>query len=1582
MAQTIKLKRSSVAGNIPSSSDLALGEIAVNTADGALYIKKGDNTIVAVGDNDILHIDTSNGRVGVGTTSPSADLTVSGTIANDAFTIPNSIGSSGQVLKAPTSGTTLTWADESGSSGAIAPSINTMTGDGSTTTLALSTTPVNENATIITFDGVLQHKSTYSLSGSTITFSTAPANGVAVECIVINTHSIQALEDGDSDTKIQVEETADEDKIRFDTAGTERMIIDASGNVGIGTSSPTQKLQVNGNIKLETTGSEYVFAAATASNSVDAGHRYHSTEEYVATFTGATERMRIDSSGNVGIGTDSPSDYYADNLVVNAQNEGGITLIGTSAHENYLMWADGTSGTDRYSGYLSYNHSSNFMRFATNGGTERMRIDSSGNLLVGKTSANNTTQGIRMLGSAGFASFVRASAEPIVVNRLTDDGDLIEFRKDGTTVGSIGASGGSAYIGGYQNAGLYFNGTSDVRPWNTSTQANLDNSVDLGNSSARFKDLHLSGTANADKVLVSKDGTDHIEVVDASSGQVTNLTTGNTVGYISVDPSNSVAGSKFGVYVDGSEYLEVSSTGIDVTGNITVSGTVDGRDIATDGTKLDGIEANATADQTQSEINALGITATGLSGTPNITVGTISSGAITATSLQLGSDTQPTLSGDTNVLRIQTSSGYIDLGPNNTSYAHIQTDLSKFYFNKKIIVNEGIISSYDEDLVLQRASSTVATFTTTGATFAGTLEATSFSDGTISGITFIDEDSFATNSATRVPTQQSIKAYVDTQVAGVVDSAPAALDTLNELAAALGDDANFSTTTSTALGNRLRVDTAAQGLTGTQQANAITNLGITATKAELNYVDGVTSDIQTQLDAKLASSSYTAADVLTKIKTVDGSGSGLDADTLDGISSASFLRSDAADTMSGALTINTTGRALLITGNSTLDGSDASIYLGNAPSSYGFDITYEGTGSGNTNAFVITATNLGTPKELIRANQDGIVKLVQSGATIAGNTIWHAGNDGASSGLDADLLDGQHGSYYLDNSNHTNNAGYTTNTGTVSSLSDLSITSTAAELNKLDGYTGSVTELNYLDTLHATGVTSTEFDYLDGVTSNIQTQLDGKQATGSYLTGNQTITLSGDVSGSGTTSIAVTVADDSHNHVISNVDGLQTALDGKAPSSTTTTANAALPKAGGTMTGNLNISKDNPVLILNETSSTSNADQIAYISFQDNGTEEAWVGWGSNGNSDFTITNNIGSVVLNGNGTTQINDNLDLNGNADISGNITVTGDGFFNGTKLEGDSKEMIRYSDAWLRLNPANEFTSGIYCGTGLLRTDGTFQVGASGSKFAVNGANGNVTLAGTVDGRDIAADGSKLDGIETGATADQTQSDINALGITQVGTISSGTWQGTAIASAYLDSDTAHLSGTQTFTGAKTFSAGINLNNSNISGVGAIQINDPGPNEGVTWSNIKIYESPDDLTTNTAGNFQVVYGSTRRFTVNNTGADVNGALTATTKSFDIEHPSKEGMRLHHGVVEGPEHSVYVRGKSKEKVILLPDYWVDLVHEDTITVQLTAIGGGQNLYVEDIKDNKVYVNGENYFYYIQAERKDVERFEVEYEV
>ena len=81
--------------------------------------------------------------------------------------------------------------------------------------------------------------------------------------------------------------------------------------------------------------------------------------------------------------------------------------------------------------------------------------------------------------------------------------------------------------------------------------------------------------------------------------------------------------------------------------------------------------------------------------------------------------------------------------------------------------------------------------------------------------------------------------YVNTAVSNLVSSAPAALDTLNELAAALGDDANFSTTMTTALGNRLRIDTNAQGLTSTQKSNGRTNLGL-GTLATLSTVNAAT----------------------------------------------------------------------------------------------------------------------------------------------------------------------------------------------------------------------------------------------------------------------------------------------------------------------------------------------------------------------------------------------------------------------------------------------------------------------------------------------------------------------------------------------------------------------------------------------------------------------------------------------------------------------------------------------------------------------------------------------------------------------
>ena len=119
-------------------------------------------------------------------------------------------------------------------------------------------------------------------------------------------------------------------------------------------------------------------------------------------------------------------------------------------------------------------------------------------------------------------------------------------------------------------------------------------------------------------------------------------------------------------------------------------------------------------------------------------------------------------------------------------------------------------------------------------------------------------------------------------------------------------------------------------------------------------------------------------------------------------------------------------------------------------------------------------------------------------------------------------------------------------------------------------------------------------------------------------------------------------------------------------------------------------------------------------------------------------------------------------------------------------------------------------------------------------------------------------------------------------------------------------------------------------------------------------------------------------------NGDVNINGTLTATVKSFLINHPTQPGKKLQYGNLEGPEHGVYFRGKSTSNIIELPEEWVGLVDEETITVQLTSIGKHQPLYVEEIKDNKVIVGVSgwilsqpslNYYYLIHGERKDVNK-------
>jgi hypothetical protein len=131
-----------------------------------------------------------------------------------------------------------------------------------------------------------------------------------------------------------------------------------------------------------------------------------------------------------------------------------------------------------------------------------------------------------------------------------------------------------------------------------------------------------------------------------------------------------------------------------------------------------------------------------------------------------------------------------------------------------------------------------------------------------------------------------------------------------------------------------------------------------------------------------------------------------------------------------------------------------------------------------------------------------------------------------------------------------------------------------------------------------------------------------------------------------------------------------------------------------------------------------------------------------------------------------------------------------------------------------------------------------------------------------------------------------------------------------------------------------------------------------------------------------FRISRGNINAYSSNLT---VDGVIVGTTKNFSIKHPTKEGKRLIHSCIEGPEIAVYFRGRSQSNTIQMPDYWSGLVRLDSMTVELTAIGPNQNLYVEDIADNgEVTVGSDtetllNYFYVVYGERKDIDKLEIE---
>ena len=184
----------------------------------------------------------------------------------------------------------------------------------------------------------------------------------------------------------------------------------------------------------------------------------------------------LNTTSSVGIGTSSPSSPLH------------VNNAGSSACRLYLQNTGNTAA-----GYTQVFSQNDDLVFRSGASSETMRLDSSGNLLVGKTSADSSVVGAELRSGGRLFSTV-SNDYTVNLNRLNSDGDIAEFRKDGTTVGSIGSYSGAelTITGGTTNTSGVVIGDRLFVPC-TTNGAVEDGLTDLGNDGRRWKDLYLSG---------------------------------------------------------------------------------------------------------------------------------------------------------------------------------------------------------------------------------------------------------------------------------------------------------------------------------------------------------------------------------------------------------------------------------------------------------------------------------------------------------------------------------------------------------------------------------------------------------------------------------------------------------------------------------------------------------------------------------------------------------------------------------------------------------------------------------------------------------------------------------------------------------------------------------------------------------------------------------------------------------------------------------------------------------------------------------------------------------------------------------
>jgi len=445
MATTIVTKNGSGA---PTASDLVAGELAVDLTNGRLYTEDSGGTVLEIGLN------------------PSGNLDVTGSVTADGLTVDGDTTINRAILSSTASDPALEISARSDTSNLDFKFTDT---DGSVTV-----SQVHHKSEYYATDGAqvsAKVRTEYAdvSGGMNYVISTSGA-GVAVRdrLIIASNGDISFYEDTGTTPKF------------FWDASAERLSV------------PTLSITDGSITTTAATGDHTVFNSTGA----DADFRVR---------TGAnTHSLYVQgNTGNVGIGASSPSSQLeidesgsgdATIKVGNAQNV-QTTNVGKQGATAYGATAAGAAFLYTYDNDISImsDGGTGSIKFTTGGNTQKMVLDASGNLLVGKTytATGNVGQELR---AGGYTAFTRSGGNPLELKRLASDGDIVGFYKDSANVGSIGTNGsGRLYIAS-GDTGLDFEASNDaIRPCSGSG-GSRDAAIDLGSPSARFANVYRSGS--------------------------------------------------------------------------------------------------------------------------------------------------------------------------------------------------------------------------------------------------------------------------------------------------------------------------------------------------------------------------------------------------------------------------------------------------------------------------------------------------------------------------------------------------------------------------------------------------------------------------------------------------------------------------------------------------------------------------------------------------------------------------------------------------------------------------------------------------------------------------------------------------------------------------------------------------------------------------------------------------------------------------------------------------------------------------------------------------------------------------------